>query len=242
MVSKPLLKRFLGLFDPTGTKKYITQITLILLSLYIATSVDRCKETQKDRSKLKEYMAAIQVDLRDELETNEMNLIDCDNDAAALIKTIVCFRKQHPDSLLLGLNSFASVYWRGVFRSFPPNTFELMIESGEAPLLKNIALRKKLAEAFAFSRTVLKPDLENYDKETQICMEKMGEHINLAEFVYSENPKISCIKDLESFKKSSHNEVFQLHRVASIRGFHLSESIKTLKELDKELADFISTL
>jgi hypothetical protein len=63
MEKKQPIKRFLNLFDPSGTRKYVTQITLILFSLLIATSVDRCRETAKDRVKLIEYLKAVQADL-----------------------------------------------------------------------------------------------------------------------------------------------------------------------------------
>ena len=68
--------RFIALFDPAGVKKYVTQISLILISLLLATRAEQCREAKKNQDKLREYMTAIQADIQNELKTDAMNLYD----------------------------------------------------------------------------------------------------------------------------------------------------------------------
>jgi hypothetical protein len=240
MVNKTRLKRFLALFDPAGTRKYITQITLILLSLFIATSVDRCREANKNQEKLREYMQAVLVDIQGEKETCQINLHDCKRDIQGLTNTLEYVNK--PDSLEIALTSFSSVFWRGVFRTFSPTTFETMGETGDITLLKDLKLRNKLSSVFAFRRTVVKQDLEEYDRQTNLCAEKMGQHIDLTRWLYSQPFDESCIFDRAGFLQSPHNEVFILLRVANLRAFHLENAIEDLEDAEKELTAFIKTL
>ncbi len=240
MVHNVRFKRFLALFDPAGTRKYITQITLILLSLFIATSVDRCREASKNQEKLREYMQAVLVDIQGEKETCEVNLHDCEQDIEGLIETMQYVDK--PDSLEMALTSFSSVFWRGVFRTFSPTTFETMGQTGDITLLKNLALRNKLSGVFAFRRTVVKQDLEEYDRQTNICVEKMGQHIDLTRWLYTQPFDESCILDRAGFLKSPHNEVFILLRTANLRAFHLENAIEELEDAEKDLTEFIKTL
>jgi hypothetical protein len=242
MEKKQPIKRFLNLFDPSGTRKYVTQITLILFSLLIATSVDRCRETAKDRVKLIEYLKAVQADLKGEIETCEMNLNDCEKDMKCLSLTLQNINNPQQDSLEIALTNFASVYWRGVFRAFPPTTFEMMGETGDANLLKNLELRNGLASVFAFRRTVVKQDLEKFDQQTEVCAEKMGAHVDLTKLLYTSPFDASCILDRAAFLKSPHNEVFLLLRKANLRAFHLDTAIDSLKEVEQALEAYIKTL
>lgn len=242
MNKKPSIKRFLSLFDPAGTKKYLTQITLILLSLSIATSVDRCRERAKDNVKLIGYLHAIQVDISEETKTCRLNLKDCDQDIQCLTTTLRLINKTQQDSIESAMTNFAAVYWRGVFRAFPPTTFDMMGETGDANLLKNLELRNRLASVFAFRRTVLQQDLEKFDRQTEACAQKLGEHVDLTRLLYSTSFDEKCILDRSAFFKSPHNEVFLLLRTANLRAFHLEKAIESLEEAGSELDAYIKTL
>jgi hypothetical protein len=204
--------------------------------------VDRCREAEKNKAKLREYLTAIQVDLKEEIVTCEMNLNDCENDMKCLSATLQNINIPHRDSLERALNGFAQVYWRGVFRSFSPTTFELMSETGDANLLKNMELRNKLSSVFAFRKNIIKQDLEQFDKQTELCAEKLGQHVNLTMLLYSTPFDEKCITDKVGFLKSPHNEVFLLLRTANLRAFHLDTAIENLKEVETELGEYLKTL
>ena len=241
MQKQTFLQRFWALFDPAGTKKYVTQISLILLSLYIATSVDRCKEANKDQAKLQEYLRAIQVDIKEEIKVDAMNLGDCEQDIKNLGLMLYYAKMPQPDSVELAMNNFAQVFWRGVFRGFHPTTFDLMMESGDANLLKDINLRNKLATVFAFRRTVIQADLAQFDQQTSLCAAELGKYVDLARYLFVEEFDIKCVIDREGFARSPHNEVFLLHRLANLRAFHLENALEDLKEVEKLLTEHTKT-
>ncbi|MBL7829298.1 MAG: hypothetical protein JNJ57_21865 [Saprospiraceae bacterium] len=235
------LKRIVALFDPAGVKKYITQVSLILVSLFIATRVDRWREANKDHEKLKAYLTAVQLELKDEIETCKMNLSDCDRDLKCLGYFMHYAPMSHPDSQAIALQNFREVYERGVFRSFPPATFEIMSETGDIQLLKNAELRSLLASAYSFRRTVVKKDLEDFDAGTQVCAKELGEFVNLTELCFMADYH-GCVMDRKKFQASSHNEVFLLLRMANLRAFHLSRSIEEWEDVEKSLAAYIKSI
>ena len=241
MEKKRLPNRFIQLFDPAGVRKYVTQVSLILLSLFIATSADRCREAAKDKKKLKEYLTAVHVEIQDELKTCRMNLRDCERDQLCLGYVLHYAGIAHPDSQAVALQNFAEAYQRGVFRTFPPTTFEVMNETGDISLLKNATIRSQLASAYAFRRNVIQKDLADYDQATQVCAEKMGEMINLSTLLFMADYE-SCMLDRKRFISDPHNEVFLLLRMAHLRGFHLDYSINEWQEAEKSLSDYLKTL
>jgi hypothetical protein len=231
------MKRFFGLFDPAGTKKYITQITLILVSLFIATTADRYREAAKNKEKLQEYLVAIKADLKEEIRVNRMNLHDCRNDCKSLYHYMHLAALPQLDSQLMALQYFAEVYWRGVFRAFPPLTYELMQESGEVRLIKDLELQNALSSICAFRRNVIQNDLNQYDLETQRCAQKLGDNIHLSGLLYGEKPDASCIINKTAFAKSPHNEILLLLRCAELRGFHLENALEDLVVVDSLLSN-----
>lgn len=240
MEKRGLWARFRALFDPAGVRKYVTQVSLILVSLLIATRAEKCREAAKDREKLREYLTAVRADVADELETCAMNLGDCERDIACLATALGAWSHTSADSVYAGLAAFAEVYQRGVFRSFPPTTFDMMLQSGDANLLKDLALRGQLAAAFAFRNNVLRKDLEGYDQATTDCAERLGEHFDLTRLFSGDLE--GAILDKKVFSKSPHNEVFLLLRVAQLRGFHLANAVENFEEVQKSLDDFLQKL
>lgn len=232
--------RFIGIFDPAGVKKYFTQITLILISLMLATRVDRCREANKEQDKLREYLTAIQSDIQDEIKTDKLNLNDCNRDVKCLLEFLLKSTNEHNDSLYLAYSNFAEVYQRGVFRAFPPSTFDLMAQSGDANLLKDLRLRNSLASVFAFRQDVIRKDLEDFDRQTQVCAEKLGMYFDLSLMFAGENEKF--LRNKEGFLKDPHNEVFLLLRNANLRGFHLKNAIEELNVLQSELDEYMKKL
>lgn len=241
MEKKNLFTRFVRLFDPAGVRKYVTQVSLILLSLFIATSADRYREAAKDKKKLKEYLTAVHAEIKDELETCQMNLNDCERDQFCLGNFLHYAGIAHPDSQVVALQNFAEAYQRGVFRSFPPTTFEIMSETGDITLLKNPKLRNQLAGAYAFRRNVVKKDLDDYDQATQVCAEKLGEIVDLRTLIFRADYE-NCVLDRKRFISDPHNEIFLLLRMALLRGFHLSSSVEEWQAAEKSLSEYLKTL
>ena len=232
--------RFVKLFDPAGAKKYVTQVSLILISLLLATRAEKCRDAGKEREKLREYLSAVHADLQEEIETDGMNLHDCGQDIKCLVQFLVKSEKSHPDSLRLAFANFASVYQRGVFRAFPPSTFDLMAQSGDASLLKDLHLRNSLASVFAFRQNVVRKDLEDFDRQTQVCAEKLGRFFDLS--VMLSDSSGDFMLDREGFLQDPHNEIFLLLRNANLRGFHLENALEELKESQAELDVFLKKL
>ncbi len=232
--------RFASLFDPTGVRKYVTQISLILFSLLLATRAERCREAGKEHEKLREYLTAIQADIQDEIKTDKMNLHDCERDMKCLIEFMDKSNSSNIDSLYLAYSNFAEVYQRGVFRAFPPSTFDLMAQSGDVNLLKDLHLRNSLASVFAFRQNVVRKDLEDFDRQTQICAEKLGRFFELSLLFTGEKEKF--LRDREGFLRDPHNEVFLLLRNANLRGFHLDNALEELKETQIEVDEYLKKL
>ena len=144
------------------------------------------------------------------------------------------------DSLYAAYSNFAEVYQRGVFRAFPPTTFDLMVQSGEADLLKDLQLRNSLASVFAFRQDVVRKDLEDFDRSTQVCAEKLGAYFDLSLMFDREKGKFMI--DKEGFLRTPHNEVFLLLRNTNLRAFHLEEAIESLKEVQTALDEYLKKL
>lgn len=232
--------RFKTSFDPAGVRKYITQVSLLLLSLLLATRAEKCREAGKEQQKLHEYLTAIRADIADEIEQNEINLKDCRRDEACLITFLTKSTLNHPDSQNLAIANFADLYHRGVFRTFEPSTFDLMVQSGDANLLKDLPLRKSLASVFAFRQNTVRKDLADFDAQTQQCAEKLGRFFDLS-LLYSGDIDHAFF-DREGFFKAPHNEAFLLLRTVNLRGFHLDNAIEDLKETRNQLDVFIKKL
>lgn len=234
---KKWFRRFTGLFDPAGVKKYVTQVSLILVSLLIATRAEKCREAGKDREKLREYLTAVQAELQEEIKTDKMNLKDCDRDIFCLLQFFKKSAYPASDSLFSAYSFFAEVYQRGVFRAFPPNTFDVMVQSGDVNLIKDLRLRNSLASISAFRQNVIRKDLEDFDRQTQVCAEKLGRYFDLSLMFAGENTRY--LYDKNGFMADPHNEVFLLLRNAQLRGFHLSNGIEDLTETQKMLDEFL---
>jgi hypothetical protein len=232
--------RLVGLLDPAGVRKYFTQISLILFSLLLATRAERCREAGKDQEKLREYLIAIQTDLQEEIKTDRINLKDCGRDMECLMQFMKKSSSPDSSSLSSAYSNFAEVYQRGVFRAFPPTTFDIMAQSGDVNLLKDLQLRNSLAAVFAFRQNVVRKDLEDFDRQTQVCAEKLGHFFNLSHLFTEERD--SFMLDKEGFLRDPHNEVLLLLRNTNLRAFHLENAIEDLVEAQIRLDEYLKKL
>lgn len=219
--------------------EYLAEIALIIVSILLAQRFDRWREQAKDRDKLGEYLRAIDEDLTDEIKTDEMNLRDAGRDDEGILDAL----SWHSRGMSSGDSSvmaFAGVAFRGVFRAFPPTAFDMMAESGDINLLKNLKLRAELANVFAFRKNVVQADLAAYDAETSRTVEKIGRFLNLAPF-YAENATKLWI-DKKAYFASERNELVMLLRNIQLRQFHLKTAIEDLKTAQSHLREEMKKL
>ncbi len=206
---------------------YVLEVLLIILSVLAAIQADRYNQARKDQQKLDDYVQALHQDLQEELETNRMNLFDCQKDLEAIEAAMRQFRYDQNDSLELGLTNLGAVFTRGVFRSFPPTTYDVMLSSGDLALIEDLEFRNLLAAAMAFRDNYLKKDLENFDEQTLEFSRYMGQYVDINCLAYSQT-LYSCLTDRQGLVNDVHNELFIYYRVAQLRAFHLSASIRTM--------------
>jgi len=230
-------KNHLLKISPKSLRDYFLQVSLIILSLFIATRVDRCNLANKNEEKLQAYLTAIELDLQDELELNENNLFDCEQDIKGLEHGIKLLRHNQDDSIRLAIQEIFTVFTRGVFRSFSPTTYEIMSNSGDILLIKDLELRGNLAAVFAFRTDYLKTDLLAYDKLAKKTAEKLGHFLDLACLAGQQADPIACVTKREQLIKDPHNELTLLVREAELRAFHLEKAIMHLKRTLLELQE-----
>ncbi len=220
---------------------YFVEISLIILSILIAIQADRYNQSRKDQKKLKNYLESTYQDLLDEQEQNQLNLADCQSDIAHLYKSSRLSRYNQDDSLQLALSSLKIVFSRGVFRAFPPTTFDIMTSNGDISLIKDLDFRKMLASAFSFRDTYVRKDLQEFDAQTKEVGRELAEFIDL-ECLATSDQLFLCLTDKEGFVKDFHNEIFIFLRQAQIRAFHLNIAISyfdyTIKDME-QLYDFL---
>jgi hypothetical protein len=232
---KNVFQKIVALIDPAGAKKYVTQVSLLLFSLLIATSADRCRTRQKERVKLHEYIAAIKKDLENELSDCKMNLNDCKRDQTCLLKALIYADHSNIDSVRYGFDHFLEVYQRGVFRTFPPSTFEMMVQAGDVHLIKDLGLRSELASTFSFLNRNIRNELEAFDQAVTACAEVAGLYLPLSEF-YSRGKGAIPRPAKGDFRWE--NALYSLLNNANLRGFHLRESVENFENALKKLETY----
>lgn len=219
-------------------RDYFVQVSLILLSLLIATSIDRWREQQKDDNKKGDYLTAILHDLREEHAKNETNLFDCKNDIRGLTNGLRLLQSSSEDSLEVAILNLVQVYGRGVFRTFSPTTFDVMTQTGDLTLIRDLELRDDLARAFSFRNKVIQKDLEKYDLAVVESLTQLGRYINLS-CVLSASERRRCIMDVNAFLESPHNEITMLLLEARNRALHLENATRmyppVIEAVEKEL-------
>lgn len=221
-------------------KDYFVQVSLIILSLFIATRAERCNQAHKQASKLQVYLEAIQTDLEGEIEENTRNIFDCEKDVAELQRCIDLANYDAVDSLDLSVINLIRVMGRGVFRSFEPTTFDVMANTGDIILINDLQFRNTLAGTFAFRDNYLRKDLEAYDKETLRTGEKVGDYIDLACFVAiprnRDKRPSACITDRAAYQQEISNDLQLLLRQAQLRTFHLQTANQYAKYAREKVA------
>lgn len=203
---------------------YVLEIFLIIFSILIAIQADRYQQSKRNQNKLDDYIQAMYLDLLEEQESNRNNLFDCQQDVISIKKGIRLSQINNTDSIQLALYHLAQVAGRGVFRAFPPTTFDIMLSTGDIALIRNLEVRGQLASTFSFRDAYTKKDLLEFDKETKRVYGELSKYANL-NCMYTTRNLVSCLTDQDGFTKQFHNELFPLLRTADLRAFHLKRAI-----------------
>ena len=203
---------------------YVLEIFLIIFSILIAIQADRYQQSKRNQHKLDDYIQAMYLDLLEEQESNRNNLFDCEQDIRSLNVGIRLSQFDNRDSIQIALYNLAQVATRGVFRAFPPTTFDIMMSTGDIALIKDLEVRGQLASTFSFRDAYTKRDLLEFDKETKRVTDELGKYAKLS-CMYNTRDLTSCLTDREGFTKHFHNEIFPLARAANLRAFHLKRAI-----------------
>ena len=219
---------------------YLLQVSLIIVGLVIATSVDRCNTGRKDRQRLTDHYQAIYKDLEEEQFSTANNLGDATRDVANLDLAIRRFEFAQSDSAIAGLAAMNSVLRKGVFRSFSPTTWDVMLNTGDVSLITDIELRSELAGVFAFRNNIVRRDLEDYDALVLHTIQSLGAYLE-PECIANFTAEAQCIRDLEGLAKRGVDDLIVLSLLARNRLFHLqiaeSDLSQALERVGEHLHD-----
>ncbi|MEM7572578.1 MAG: hypothetical protein AAF433_06745 [Bacteroidota bacterium] len=224
-------------FKPQDLREYIIQVSLIILSILIATGISHCEQDRQEDKRLQEYWQAIQAEVEEEIRVLENNVFDAQKDVKNLKRGITLAQYAHPDSTLLSLQEFARTNLRGVFRTFPPSTYETMVSTGDVHLIKDLEFRNTLGSAFNYLQEVVKPDLINWDAATQKSFEQLSPYLNVSQLLaYNITPAV--LANWQGFQEASAEVYAVLLRQANIRAFHLSAGLSYFQNLQEELSTY----
>ncbi len=213
-------------------KDYLIQVSLIIVSLFIAFGVERCNQRVKDNRKLDTYLGAIHDELVSELRSSQMNLTDCENDINDLYRGVAVFSGREEEGLPEGIGSAGQVFVRGVFRSFSPMSYELMSETGDALLIRDLSLRRNLASLVAFRYDYIKQDLAKHDELTLQTLAGVSDYIDFT-CVRSSEPAdfANCIIDQDKLWRHGAADLTAILRHSELRAFHLELYLEQIKEV-----------
>jgi len=221
----------------TGIGTYIVEVSLVILSILIAFQADRYNQNLKNNKKLNDYIQATYKELLEEQETNKVNLIDCNKDIQNIQNSLRLLKAENKDSTILTLELVAEVFSRGVFRSFPPTTFDIMVSTGDVTLIKDLEFRRALSSLFSFRENYIKGDLQEYDAELKVLLQQLSKYLNLSCIYEPDQLPFECIKKLEGLESEISNHLFIFLDFAQSRAFHLRIAIKMYDSMIKRLEE-----
>ena len=207
---------------------YFAEIWLIIFSILVAIQADRYRQNIRTENKLDDYLQAMYQDLLIDQRLNQNNLADCLNDIKNIEASMRLSQIDQVDSLSSALQNFGAVIARGVFRAFPPTTYDIMISTGDIGIIKDLEFRSRLAGAFSFRQDYVKKDLLAFDALTDEVARSLGQFGNLSCMVSTPAPH-TCLRDRNGFIDNFNNELFLLLTNARSRAYHLRIAIRYLE-------------
>lgn len=211
-------------------KDYLVQVSLILVSLFIAFGVDRCNQSVRNANRLEAYLEAIGEELQMELKASKANLADCENDIDDMAAATATFATMNSAKLPEAVGRTGQVIARGVFRTFSPMSFQLMNNSGDGLLLEDIELRQQLAAVSAFRADYIKADLMRHDELTLTALADVSNYLDIY-CLRDKKPEDHgrCITSLIGLRENGVSDLIALRRHSELRAFHLERYVSLLE-------------
>ena len=220
---------------PRAFGSYLTQVSLLLISVLLALAVDRCNQNRKDADRWQEYRTLIAQELERELRSTRMNLTDNANDVAGLEAALAMLPAENDEQRLRVANEIGLLVARGVFRTFPPLTYELMVANNDSHLIEDIELRQRLSAYASFRQDYIQADLARYDALTLELIDRVSPYLDLLCLRRSGGEDPSCIIDTARMNAALRSDITKLYRHGTLRAFHLEKGATILDNL---LTDF----
>lgn len=220
----------------TNVFVYLAEICLIIFSILVAIQADRYRQNIRTENKLDDYLQAMHQDLLIEQRLNQNNLADCLNDIKNIEASMRLSQIDQSDSLSSALQNFGAVIARGVFRAFPPTTYDIMFSTGDIGIIKDLEFRSRLAGAFSFRGDYVKKDLLAFDALTDDVARSLGEFGNLSCMVSTPQP-YTCLRDRKGFIEEFNTDLFLLLTNARSRAYHLRIAIRYFEATIKEMEE-----
>jgi hypothetical protein len=215
-----------GVLSSRGWKDYLLQVSLILLSLFIAVGIDRCNQASKEDNLRETYYESIEADLLEEKESNEFNLADCRNDIRDIVNALNGMVEDNAESRKVIAQSLGTVFGRGVFRPFSPNTYDIIYQSGDVLLIEDLRLRYLLSANTAFRNDYVRDDLRRHDEMTLEVAEEVSPYLSLNCLRrLAKGEEEDCISDFPELVKFGQGKLSVFLRHAELRAFHLERAI-----------------
>ena len=220
---KPRLPRAFG--------SYLTQVSLLLISVLLALAVDRCNQSRKDAARWVEYRTLIVEELKQELHSTRMNIADNANDISGLEVAMTAVPVEDAAAQLAAAGQVGLVIGRGVFRTFPPLTYALLVSNGDSHLVEDLDLRQQLAAYASFRKDYIQHDLVRHDELTLELVDRVGQYVDLWCLRRTGAADPACITDAERLSRKLPQDIVKIYRHSGLRGFHLEKGELLLQDL-----------
>ena len=210
-----------------------------MLGLVIATGVDRCNTRRKEAATLQDYYTAIRADLEQESRSNQLNIGDAENDVASLDNAVHLLASSHTDSLVRGIEEVTNVMAKGVFRTFSPTTFDVMVNTDDISLIEDLELRSDLAAVFAFRTNIIEQDLHDYNDRVLQTLDGLAAGVDLR-CILNLTVTAACIRSTAALTASNIDALLILQLVAHSRLFHLRMGQEQVVEMIERMDTLIT--
>lgn len=228
----------------TAWRDYLVQVSLIIFSILIALGVDRCSQNSRNNKRLDAYLNMMEQELEDEVVATSNNIDDVQKDIDNLQFGMNAF-PQGVDSLTTqALIRGISTFNRGVFRGFPPMTYERMETVNDAFLIKDLSLREQLSSTAAFRTDYVQTDLRNYDTMILEAIDRYSRFVDIACLIRiirtrSGEPIINCVTDATALRRDGAADFSKLLYMAQLRKFHLERYRQSLRNAQEALGEYL---
>ena len=228
MSDEPISKPKFFFFRQRGELGYVAEVSLIIFSILFAFWVERWRETREEDARMEQYMKEIESDLNEEISTSKINLHDCENDIRQLQKILKYADSKEVDSVDIYRARFLGVFYRGVFRTFPPTTIDVMTNNGDLELIRNDSLQKALVSIFSF-RTEVAHEFVQFNSTTEESGKILFDDLQLG--TYSDfHPDAARL-----YRPQNTSAIFSLLRRADFKAFMLYNYIEDLEKVKGSL-------